>query len=819
MKTRDALEILSKGNVKYEDRVNSTLLERAAEYIDSYNETESAIADKKASMSTNLPFVEALKRKVSKLVSGPDQNLPIITRFDLYQGVRKIAERTAKDTGLQRLSTMLEKNWHDDPMGTLTYSQVSGLVKHMKDQFPRSVAADAIEAECTRVGLHKLPVAKLARIAKNINSQEDYDSVIESSGYAGDRPEQIRARALVRSLVALRDGDVPESGEDIHMGRDLRSPTDRVADKLAQLDMPEHEHMEEQHSEPMPPHDMPHDVEVSPEEVDSGMDMMEEIEDAANEIVDEAPPEAQDYIEHEMSEGHTGYPGTAEWGAEEILMEGHTAPPPSDKWLDEEMHEIEEMQDKHAAKKGKGIPLPPKAKSQPKVTTYAPKMSGGGKVLKASEIEDMILSGKKVVIGSVSIHVNSDDEVELWNKDAGQAASLLNLDQVIADFAKMVNDEKAKTASARVPFKFAIAEIIDVPCEMCGDVNSFMKSGSVDDEYACTCGHLILGSSYEEFAKVAQYGKVYQVQVTYPQRNDNPNYNKQARDFVMKMLGNVTSNNMRIVDDSPGLMTITTSHEYFDPERAQAKLQQAGGLQQNGGTVDVKRIAQGEPSSVGAVPAMPAVAPMSPPANATPEIGSDVPAEEAIAAALTHYKSTGLVSGPAEAISHMLKDYKEREDLKSPENQAIAMEIALELWGGGKAKATDVAPAPMPAPAPIAPVAASKVAADSKMKSPSIRKPKDHVSVPKDLGKDSETHGAIPTPSGKIKQQHKPDGKMSDKELGKDSETQDLLPSPGKINERHEPSGKMSDTDLGDDSEGNDPFKTPSLGNSPSVKK
>lgn len=515
MNTKKALSILSKGDKVYEDRSTSML--NSDKFLDMYNERERAIMEKKSADSVPLPFLESIRRKVSKMVESPNESLPIVTRFDLYTGIRKLSERAPSDAGLKRLASQLERAWHTEPMGALSYGDVNGLVKLYRDQHPRSKAADAIEAECSRVGMHKLPVAKLARIASNITSQEDYDMAMESNGFAGDRAEQVRARSLVRELVALRgagvDANLPEaqdertiderisdrfareaaieknagyaeaeqmlaSASDMaaqmaqlvdNAARDLFSdgidiagqtaqalsrsleqwhgqltdlrdnaatpseeqvdamqpkppaapaaPADpelqedmagaqmkkkwydprtwslqgrqasaRIASQAAaaasyfegeigtelfkfaqfmrqietrmaqlappdELDMPPKSPLEMEMEMDAPldmPGDMPGDMpadapgngEVGEQELAQGVDIVQDIQEMATEIVDEAPPEAMDYLQHEMDEGHTAPVGTPTWGAEEVLNEGHEFAPPSEEWLQEELEEL-----------------------------------------------------------------------------------------------------------------------------------------------------------------------------------------------------------------------------------------------------------------------------------------------------------------------------------------------------------------------------------------------------------------------------------------------------------------------------------------------
>ncbi len=925
MDTKKALAMLSKGEKVYETHsLGETLATKSAEYLEQYNDRDVRIHSQQQSEELVMPFLQSLRQKVATLANAPDENLAVVTRFDLYTGIRKISERSQRDMGLKRLTAQLERVWHDEPMGSLSFGQVKRIVRAFKDDFPRSQAANAVEAECARIGLHKLPVAKLARIASKIESQADYETVVRDNKLDGDKIEQVRARTFIRSLVSMKNqtafdrvtdklaqldmgadnpaapnaghGDLtftmklledvgsmaetmqhdldqasqdafgsgldaageqiqdlstqieqwiggltdartsltpspdnsdsakvhrsppkpeapvePEAPvpqlspeeqdiEDAGMGKtkppkkpkappvdpDLKEEAfgkkklsdprtwfaakgastirlakaasnaavlfdgelgsdllkfaealnaitgqlapmkppmgDDMDDEMLDLEMPLEEGMPGEMGAPDMGMDDLGDGTVQAPELDQGMGILEEIDEMAQELIEQAPPEAMDYVEHEMSEGHSAPPGTAEWGAEEILNEGHEFAPPTEGWLQEEEQELglnpggndmpmpEELgapgkpgptmppsgpnlmgasmktpeqaraaawkvykQSQEESKKpkgGKGIPLPKgKIKQQQEVTTYAKKVSpDGGKTLKASEIEEKLLDGKTLKLGEILIRINANDEVELWEgKDAGRACSLMDIDVAIADFMAMTG---MKTAQAAPP-----------------------------------------------------------------------------------------------------------------------------------------------------------AAPAAPAAGGAPQPNGPTLTATDIQAALQHYKSMGM--GPVDAISMLKKDYKERAELETPEMQTQILGTASSLWTSGAAAAApgaEGAPAggAPELPAPVS-MAAARVNAQSKMKTPSIRKPKDHVSVPKDLGEDSQGKDLLPSP-GKINQsQGKPQGKLSPTDLGTDSEGKDLLPSPGKPKTNHPPTDQagtaLPDTNLGEDTEGDDPFKTPGLGSAPSPRK
>jgi hypothetical protein len=1107
--TKEFLKILSKGEKDYSQSTHSSLLDKRAEYLEQYADVDNQVLAKQQSDEHVMPFIEALKRKVATLADAPEEGLPIVTRFDLYTGIRGISERAPRDAGLKRLASQLEHTWNQEPMGSLTYGQVSALVRSLRDTFPRSAAADAVEAECARIGMHKLPVAKLARVASKINNQDDYNSVIEMNGLDDNKLEHIRARTFIRSLVAMRsesatdkvvnklvaqneeqefedreaqaqapapaadpsyvslqkqlneayglseniDGMLSNAiNEASHTGLDsviqpitdlqfqlddwksglqevlvnsadtwtsgLTAPTmsQPTKPKPAQPGKPEKQPLtpEEQDIEdaglkkkrtmdprtwfaskgedsirlartaakaadlfedqetvdlllkfsgalaeltaqmapiippgrpglsaPVPPMGDdtvfegpeidevgipgPEDMQgpdmdvgdgmVDQPEFDMGVDVLEEIDEAADEIVQEAPPQAMDYIQHELDEGsHTAPPGTAEWGAEEVLNEGHEFAPPTEGWLGEEEEELglqspgaplpgieapvgpgaihsdmemsakappgmedtvmklkkeypgepekafatawsiynkkgefsdpDEFVEKESCD-GQGIPLPRgKIKNQPKVTTYArTPSSNGGSTLKAADIEHKLLAGKKLRMGQVTIHINKEDEVELWDREAGRACSIMDLDTAIADFMVMAGLKTAQGVPPPLPESAPAADqsdVLDVHKDVWPEqdiklqIQELRTQGVPDGEIPTHLMEMgVLGfqevrpediNYLNQMVKTGQTGgQAFAVEINYKKGNTFQETN-QVRQSFLSMLNKLVPD-VKIEDESTGHLAVTIwGLNGGDMDRIASKLQSIGGQ------VEFKRVAQmAPPTPPSASPSAPA-APAAPGAGAPPPSdGLSTPLSEIISAGMTHYKQMGMSYGAA--VSQLRKDYKEREaEIDSPEGGMLLLSIGTQLWtggvggGGGPAAGEPSAEPAAPPSQPVMPMSAATKGAQSKMKEPAIRKPKDHVSVPKDVGPDSETKGSIPTPGSIKAQPNKGNhGKMSPKDLGKDSEGEDLLPSPGKITVTHDPKSqpgtKLPSKKLDPDSECKVPFKTPPLKSIPSIKK
>lgn len=867
MQTRKALSLL--GVTRSEEQ--SPLEKHASRYLRQYEETNRAIEEKKARANVQLPFYDALKRKINKALSEQAKNeesMPVVATFDLHSSIAKYAERAPKDRGIKNLSAHVRKLWEKDPLGSLSYRDVNGLISTYRDLYPKSKAADLIQAEVIRLGYHKLPVAKLARIASRINSQEDYDAAMEANGYNGARPEQVRARSLVRALVAMRTaaGDIlSDKVKDPFNKPDAES---YVGDKLLELssdggsDTDSFDALSKPENDIELPPEFKGDNtrgESSPEEMLN--DAAEAIQSVEEVALDVAPPEAKDFIDHEMSEGHHAHPpGSAGWGAEEKMEPAHAdsdSIPGDPKWMQEELSEIEGEQAGDTGMSDDTMPF------------------NASFNLTASSIEDALLSGKEVKFGKISIKINDKDEVELWNGADGVATSLIHLDTAIADFMKLAsefelqakappgkeklvkklkkqypghpekafavawsihNKEKKKRAFIS-RFAFAVTELVDIPCAGCGNVVTYKKARSANDVYRCDCGHtvrnrarvaashddmsdlpIIEGTPIDDGNDISDLPIIEGTPIYYKAKidilfNGRPEVASALYGKIMSIASHakvdVHGNRMTAV------VNYTDEKDLGDLVHA---LTEAGGRNilyhqlDDGSGSDNQRVGQ-LLSEVAPEGQQMDNAVMS----GEGSHGGDAPSvptvsnSELIRAALTNYRAQGM--NFPEAMKEFNKEHGDRLSGWGPEDDTTLISVARELWTG------DVMSAPMEDMALQSIQAASKNA-QAHMKLPKIRKPSDHVK-PQSLGKDSEGEDLLP--STKVNKNHKPSGKMSDTDLGKDSEGADLLPDPGKPKQRHMPQDqrgvKLPDTGLGSDTEQNDPFKVPSLGSSPSVSR
>ena len=374
MNTRKALKIMSGGKHPDAGNVAGPLAKYADKYKKAYEDKDAAIAERKVQPVISTPVVDVIRQKLSAAVGRQDASMPVVMRFDAYQVVRHAAESTKRqDRGLTQLARHLEKLWTDEPMGSLTVGQLRELSAHYKDTYPKSRCAKIIEIEIPKVGYSTLPVAKLARIAASIHDQADFDNAIALHGFNGDQMIQVRARTLIRELVALKDGVVDAR---IAEGDD-RSNFERITDRVGQmmngppvgppvmeeeLELPPPEMGGLEMAEPMGDELMMDDA--MPPMPDEGGEMgglvegLQEVIEVAQEVLPQLPG-AEEYAQAEIAEGQT--PPTEDplaWAFEEGKEKGedgqdaHNAPPASKEWQDEELEEHGKSKGEPSTSKG-----------------------------------------------------------------------------------------------------------------------------------------------------------------------------------------------------------------------------------------------------------------------------------------------------------------------------------------------------------------------------------------------------------------------------------------------------------------------------------
>lgn len=241
MQTRKALKSLSDGEIQY-DRVtpNGPLAQNASWLLRHHasNEQRIAAAQERHQIAASLPILEVARQKLLQIIGErvlPDDT-PIAMRFDVFNAVKQASKQYQKDIGLKRFSTHLERLWHEEPLGTISAGALTRLRDHYQSQNPRSSVGNIVDTVVPKVSFNNLPVAKLARIATEIDSQEDYDTAIIRHGLHRDNVHCIRARTFIRELVARKSAVLNAGQQAIEdntsIGIARRAPIGVAADRV-----------------------------------------------------------------------------------------------------------------------------------------------------------------------------------------------------------------------------------------------------------------------------------------------------------------------------------------------------------------------------------------------------------------------------------------------------------------------------------------------------------------------------------------------------------------------------------------------------------
>jgi len=931
-RTRKALEQLSKGEKVYTGDPVGPLAPHVERFKAAAEAEQRRIVAKKNADTVQMPFVQVLRRKVASAMEAPSPELPVAMKVDFYSEIRRTADRNPRDNGLAHLAHMVKDAFQKDPGGVFKYAELERLRSHLASNFPRSKAVSALNFVAGQVGMHKLPVAKIARAAKNIESQADYDNMVVSLGFAGHQPNQIRARALLRELVNLRGANVIATDAE----RDTRSAAERVADRIgreaqeippeAMPELPPEAPAEDGLGEGLDALPTEPEVPAADGDVEMGaqdtVPLLEQIEQEVQDTVEQAPPDVEPYLEHERAEGHTGEPGTATWGFEEA-MEGHEAPPPSEEWLNEEMQEIEgggpegmpvdleQSVDEHAAMKTAGfsaqevpegwekmagkfeeiglqdpvsltawmkergfspklaadIPVPSMPPEQD--PNDAPEMKGApvssnaGNTIKAftmtaSEVEEKLLGLESVEHAGYKLAFNAENEIEFSAPNGDVKAAILdNMDIVVADFLAVTAAVDKKTNEGKLSrVAFSIDRLFYVPCAGCGQATAFkyLKNASKGDSYKCGCGHVMQAQEAHELATAAGAGEVYKIDVgpapakgvdqdmAWLQGNER-SLGKQQMEQAKKVVNQLLAGQGRINDEGDHVSVELWNVDSTKVQDIAKKLQGAG-LK----LIDSKRIASflskwaqmANPPGAGGMP--PAGEGHGPaknqemgkpkdPADATispSQAMNGMDPVEVLRSSLVTYKAEGM-SYP-QAMSQIYKKYKdffENHSKDIPELDHTLAETAAHLWGQSRkpdaSAPSTTPPTQQPPPMPVTGALTMKQVAErriaeakeaaGRMKTPSVRKPEDHVKgLGKVPGKDLSQEDPFKTPSVKTKH---PEPGAKNKNLGEDTETRSEIPTPGKPSTHHDMGMNRGvnlpkNKDLGPDSDTHGTIPTPS---------
>lgn len=183
----------------------------------------------------NLPHLERVKKilaqQLEQMANEENAHLPVVSYFDAIQ-VAKSARVSENDIGCRALITMLENTWKKDRTASISAAKYTALVDHFKKNYPRSAVVDVLE-EVGRKGYLSLEVSKLAEIASEIQSQEDYERVILENGLQSNAPHCKKARQFILALVNGEEEDITENEQYNRNFRPYEKP-DRDAPPYAE---------------------------------------------------------------------------------------------------------------------------------------------------------------------------------------------------------------------------------------------------------------------------------------------------------------------------------------------------------------------------------------------------------------------------------------------------------------------------------------------------------------------------------------------------------------------------------------------------------
>lgn len=240
MQTRNALRKL--GGAQQHELGEGPLADIAQQLVANWTAKEDArmaAAEQRAASMGAGPHLAALQRLAREAAASSliNHTAPAIMCADMHTLLKAASATHSSDRGLSRAATHAYRLWSKDPQGTLTVGDVARLRAHYAREYPRSKIAEVIDKELPKVGFNTLPVARLTRIAMDIARHSDtegadpqtvYEGVMQREALTGNLPEQIRARAYIRGLLA----NVGEAESDIG------DPLSRTLSRMASHDDP-----------------------------------------------------------------------------------------------------------------------------------------------------------------------------------------------------------------------------------------------------------------------------------------------------------------------------------------------------------------------------------------------------------------------------------------------------------------------------------------------------------------------------------------------------------------------------------------------------
>lgn len=161
-------------------------------------------------MRVSEKLVDLLREKVAAALDHEcaeiNGSFPVISVFEALQLTKRAASENTRDLGLRNLATYLNMKWDKNREAELFAEDFYRIKNLYARNFPKSAACAVIES-FSHEGYASLPVSKLAEIASQIETQEDFDQYIREAGLHVNNPFAIKAR---RFIVALINGSDDE---------------------------------------------------------------------------------------------------------------------------------------------------------------------------------------------------------------------------------------------------------------------------------------------------------------------------------------------------------------------------------------------------------------------------------------------------------------------------------------------------------------------------------------------------------------------------------------------------------------------------------
>jgi len=148
-------------------------------------------------------FVRHLRDKAAARLSAVSEktssHLPVTSVYDALQ-VAKQHKNANADAGIRAFTGMLNAMWKQDRTAKITASQFVKYREYYSANFPKSAIAEVLDTVGEK-GYASLPVSELLKIARRINTQEDYDREIVAAGLHTKQPHHIKSREFIRSVI------------------------------------------------------------------------------------------------------------------------------------------------------------------------------------------------------------------------------------------------------------------------------------------------------------------------------------------------------------------------------------------------------------------------------------------------------------------------------------------------------------------------------------------------------------------------------------------------------------------------------------------